>query len=124
METKPNINKFFHSALKNNIVKLHLSFFIFTLAGIAAKKASSFSLFSSSFFAFYSLELIFILTYAFIWQQVLKKIDLSIAYLNKSSTFIWTFLWAVIFFHETITINNILGVVIIIFGIALVFKNE
>jgi multidrug transporter EmrE-like cation transporter len=107
-----------------NVFKLHFSFFLFTLAGISAKKASSFSFFSSDFFAFYSLEIIFILTYAFIWQQVLKNIDLSIAYLNKSSTFIWTFIWAVVLFHETITIPNVIGVAIIIFGIVLVFKNE
>lgn len=106
-----------------SIIKLHFAFFLFTLAGISAKKASSLSLFSYGFFAFYFLEIIFLATYAFIWQQVLKKIDLSTAYLNKSSTFIWTFIWAVVFFHETITIPNVLGVTIIIIGIVLVFKD-
>ena len=38
--------------------------------------------------------------------------------------FIWTFIWAVLFFQETITVTNILGAAIIIMGIVLVFRDE
>ena len=57
--------------------------------------------------------------YAVLWQQVLKRIELSVAYMFKGTSIIFVMLLAYILFGEQITWNNILGAIIIIVGIVL-----
>lgn len=57
--------------------------------------------------------------YAVLWQQVLKYIELSVAYMCKGTALIFTMLLAYWLFGEPITTNNIIGAAIIIFGIIL-----
>jgi multidrug transporter EmrE-like cation transporter len=61
--------------------------------------------------------------YAILWQQVLRRIELSTAYMFKGSTLIFTMLFAALIFGEAITIPNIIGSVIIIFGITLLARS-
>ena len=61
--------------------------------------------------------------YAILWQQVLRRIELSSAYLFKGSTLVFTMLFAALLFGETITIPNIIGSVIIITGITLLARS-
>lgn len=60
--------------------------------------------------------------YAILWQQVLKRIDLSTAYMFKGTSLVFVMLLAAMLFGESITWTNIIGAVIIIFGIALYAK--
>ena len=60
--------------------------------------------------------------YAICWQQVLKRIDLSTAYMFKGTSLIFVMLLAFAFFGEAITLMNIIGAAIIIVGIALYAK--
>ena len=57
--------------------------------------------------------------YAVLWQQVLKRIELSLAYMFKGTSLIFVMLLAYILFGEQITWNNIVGAIIIISGIVL-----
>ena len=66
---------------------------------------------------FYGLEVVILGIYALLWQQVIKKYDLSIAYANKAVTLIWALLWSVILFKEHLKWNQIVGVLIVIAGI-------
>lgn len=52
---------------------LQLSIMILSIAGIFAKKASTVDFLSNKFLIYYSVELFFIVLYAILWQQVLKK---------------------------------------------------
>jgi len=61
--------------------------------------------------------------YAICWQQVLKRIDLSTAYMFKGTSLIFVMLLAFAIFGEAITMMNIIGACVIIVGIAL-FANE
>lgn len=61
--------------------------------------------------------------YAVLWQQVLKRIELSLAYMFKGTSLIFVMLLAYILFCEQITWNNIIGAMIIISGIVL-FANS
>ena len=65
-----------------------------------------------------------ILVYAILWQQVIKRIELSTAYMFKGTTIIFTMLFAYWLFGEQITWNNILGAVIIIIGIVLFARGD
>ena len=60
--------------------------------------------------------------YAIGWQQVLKHIGLSSAYMFKGTSLIFVMLLAFAFFGEAITLMNIIGACVIIVGIALYAK--
>lgn len=112
---------------KNRIKQLFIlqaAVLLYTCGGITGKFASARQLFSLQFFILYGLEIVFLGIYAIIWQQVIQKIDLSIAYANRSVNLLWTMLFAVSVFHETITIGNIIGVLLVILGICLVNSTE
>ena len=57
--------------------------------------------------------------YAILWQQILKRIELSLAYMFKGTSIVFVMLLAHIIFGEQITWNNIIGAIIIILGIVL-----
>ena len=60
--------------------------------------------------------------YAIGWQQILKHIEISTAYMFKGTSLIFVMLLASAFFGEQITINNIIGAAVIIIGITLFAK--
>ena len=57
--------------------------------------------------------------YAVLWQQILKRVELSVAYMFKGTSIIFVMLLACLLFGEQITWDNILGTIIIIAGIVL-----
>lgn len=61
--------------------------------------------------------------YAMLWQQILKRIELSLAYMFKGTSLIFVMLLAHVLFGEQITWNNVVGAIIIISGIVL-FANS
>ena len=60
--------------------------------------------------------------YAICWQQVLKRIDLSTAYMFKGTSLIFVILLAYALFGEAITLMNIIGAIVIVLGIILYAK--
>lgn len=107
-----------------NILLLQLIIIIYTLSGICAKFASNNEVLSIKFIAFYGLEILVLGIYAVLWQQVLKKFDVSVAYANRSIALIWSLIWSVLLFGEKITIQNIIGTIIVILGIVVVNLDE
>ena len=61
--------------------------------------------------------------YAVLWQQMLRRIELSMAYMFKGTSLVFVMLLAYIPFGEQITWNNIVGAIIIIVGIVLFAYN-
>lgn len=57
--------------------------------------------------------------YALLWQQVIKRMSLSTAYMFKGTSLIFVLLISALLFGEAITVNNMIGSAIIIFGIVL-----
>lgn len=103
-----------------DIIILQLIVMIYTLSGVAAKQASSYEFFSKEFIAFYAIEIFILGVYALLWQQSIKKFNLSVAYANRSIALVWSMMWAVIFFNETVTVKNIIGIMVVIAGTILV----
>lgn len=60
------------------------------------------------------------LIYAYFWQIVLAKLELSIAYLSKGTMLFWSMLWSSFLFKEQITWRNILAVALIFLGVYLI----
>lgn len=105
-------------------VELHILLFLFSLGSVCSKIAGQAEFLSMKFIIFYGLVLVILFGYALVWQQILKKLPLVTAYANKAVTVIWGLLWGTIIFKEQITIWNILGAAIIIFGIYMVVSAD
>lgn len=60
--------------------------------------------------------------YAICWQQILKRVELSTAYMFKGTSLIFIMLFAFALFDEQITLNNVVGAAVIITGITLFAK--
>ena len=78
---------------------------------------------SFQFILYYGIEMMILGVYAIIWQQLLKKFDVSIAYANKAMGLLWSIVWAILIFNDTITIKNVIGVLIVIIG-TIIVNNE
>lgn len=110
--------------LKDYIL-LYLTFLLFSAASIVNKLASGYDLFSLSFLLFYGSGLLILLIYAVLWQKILTRFDLTVAYANRASVTLMGMLWGVLIFHEEISWNMIFGAGIIIAGILIVVtQNE
>ncbi len=107
-----------------NIILLEIAFFIYALSSLFSKTAVSNNSSIWHMIGFYGLSLVMLGSYAIIWQQVLKRMDLSIAFSNKGVTIIWGILFGNVFFHETITIGMIIGSMLVIVGIILMMKEK
>lgn len=102
------------------IVFLQLAVMIYTLSSVAAKLAAGKEAFSIPFLLLYGLQILMLGVYALVWQQIIKRCDLSIAYANRSMAILWSLIWTVLFFHEILTIKNIMGVLIVFAGTMIV----
>ena len=102
------------------ILALQLVVMIYTLSSVAAKLASGQEPFSFSFLLFYGIDILILSIYAIAWQQIIKRCDLSVAYANRSMAILWSLIWTVVFFHEALTVKNIIGVLIVFAGTMIV----
>lgn len=98
---------------------LYGAFFIYSVVSVCSKMAAmqTQTLYTALFFG---LEFCVLGIYAIIWQQVLKRFDLSFAMSNKGIAVLFSMIWSVLIFHEKITVNNVIGLAIVIVGIGLV----
>ena len=64
------------------------------------------------------------MVYALAWQKIIKKFSLSTAYAHRSVYLIWSQVWAVLIFHESLSWNNILGMLIVLAGVMVVQHYE
>ena len=55
--------------------------------------------------------------YAILWQQVIKRFQLSVAYANKAITLLWALVWGVFIFHEDLTVGKVAGILLVMIGI-------
>ena len=60
--------------------------------------------------------------YAICWQQILKRVELSTAYMFKGTSLIFVVLLAALFLREQIAMMNIVGACVIVLGITLYAK--
>lgn len=107
-----------------NFVFLHLLLFIFSFCSVFSKLAAQNQFLSLKFFIYYCIAILILGIYAIFWQQILKKFTLTTAFINKAVTIIWGILWGIIFFKEKISINMIIGAIIVFIGVSLVVLSD
>ncbi|MDD3218202.1 MAG: EamA family transporter [Lachnospiraceae bacterium] len=106
------------------ILSIQAAVLIYTLSGICAKMAAGHEFLSFWFIFFYGLEICVLGVYAIVWQQIIKRYELSVAYVNRATAIFWSLIWAALIFREHISWKNILGVAIIFVGIMVVNTDE
>lgn len=107
-----------------SIVLLEIAFFIYSLSSMFSKQAMYDNPTTMHIIVFYLLSLFMLGVYAIIWQQVLKKLDLSVAFANKGITIIWGIIWGVLIFNEKVNIGMIIGAMIVILGIIVMMYSK
>lgn len=103
-----------------DILFLQAVIMLYTGSGITAKLAAGQELFSLPFLLYYGGEIVILGIYAVLWQQVIKRFELSVAYANRAMVLVWSLLWAVLIFREGISLQNLLGIALVIAGTVIV----
>lgn len=103
-----------------DFIYIQLLMIALSLAGVLGKLLSTTPFLSARFFLYLFGLNVLHMTYAIFWQQLLKKLPLSQAYMNKAIGIIWGLILGGVIFHEVITPFMIGGSVLIIYGLILV----
>ena len=113
--------------LKNYIV-LHLNILLCSFTGVFSKAASVqlniHGLHSILLYVFLMLMVLNCVLYALAWQKAIKHFDLNVAYANKTVYLIWSQVWAVVIFHENLSLQNIIGLLVVFVGVMVVQRYE
>ena len=100
-------------------VLLHAIVFLYSVSELVMKLASAQPFLSFKWCALYALVILILGVYAIIWQQLLKKLPLNLAYANKSLTLAWGMLLGAVVFDEAITVPKVIGAATVLLGVIL-----
>lgn len=114
-----------------NVLAIQAAVIVYTGSGICSKMASSHpgsvTLFGITVgglnitgYLWLFLEVCCLGAYAVLWQQIIKRFDLSVAYCNRAFAVCWSFLWGVLLFGERVKPLNLVGIAVVLAGILLV----
>lgn len=101
---------------RNLYILMAFVIFIESLSTALLKVAGQHPTLSFEFCLFYFLSVAIFGVDAICWQLMLERMPLGTAYMRKGGTYILFFFWAVVLFHETITLQNVIGMLIIVVG--------
>ena len=105
---------------------LHLTLLLYAVASVFAKAAGG-NLAARDYsptVIFLVLEAVTLGVYAVLWQQTLKRMPLSFAYSNKAVCTLWSCLFGLLFFGESLTLGKALGIVVVLAGVWLVVSEH
>ena len=101
------------------ILALNILLMFFSLGGIFSKLASKQPFLSLKFILCYGALLFIMFVYAIGWQQIIKRLPLTMAYANRAVTIVWGIIWGLLFFNEKLNLGKVIGAVIVIAGVLL-----
>lgn len=109
--------------MKNNkicvLFFLHVLLAVYSLSGICGKLAATFEVMSFGFILCYAGLLFIYGIYALCWQQIIKRLSLTVAFANKAITVVWGIIWGYLFFDEAITLQKLIGAAMVMTGIVI-----
>jgi drug/metabolite transporter (DMT)-like permease len=108
----------------SNVIILILVYLLYSIIAILTKYASSFIFLSVEYILLLISIVIILAIYALSWQQIIKRMPISDAYMFKGTSIVFVLLLSAWLFEEIITWQNIVGSIIIILGIALFAKAD
>ena len=99
------------------LIDLHLMLMIYSMSGIFSKLAAGQSFLSFRFCLYYGVIIALLGFYAIGWQQIIKRIPLTLAFANKAVTTVWGLVWGLLFFQERVTVGKTVGIALIVAGV-------
>ena len=103
---------------------LHLLLLLFSLTTVLSKLAAGEEFLSPRFCLFFGGEFVLLGIYALGWQQILKRLPLTLAYTNKAVTLVWSMVFGVLLFHETVSLRQVLGCALAVAGVVLFVRAD
>ena len=91
----------------------------YSLSALCSKKAASYPFASLGWLLFYGAVILILGLYALFWQQIIKRLPLSTAYMNKAATVVWGLVFGSVFFGERVSAPKLFGAALIVAGIVL-----
>lgn len=110
----------------SHLLLLHGTLLLYVFASVFAKYAGN-ALNQKAMplaLLFLFLEFLFLFIYSYLWQQVLKRMPLNFAYTNKAICTIWTVIFAIFCFGESLTLQKGIGIFIVLVGVLLVVSDN
>ncbi|MDY6374359.1 MAG: hypothetical protein SPK91_08140 [Bacteroidales bacterium] len=98
-------------------------YLLYSLSGVFSKYAAMQEFPSAAYIGYFAASLAVMGTFAIAWQQVLRHVELSTAFMFKGVNIIYMLIIVHFLFGEPITMQNIIGSAIIITGIILYAKS-
>ena len=103
------------------ILFMQILVFLFSISSLLTKVTAN-SLSANGIFSFKTIIPFFfagilMLVYAYFWQIVLSKLQLSVAYLSKGTMLFWSMIWSAFLFKEKVSWTNIVAVILIFIGV-------
>ena len=98
---------------------LHALLLLFSGTTVLSKLAAGEEFLSLRFCLFFGGEFLLLGIYALGWQQILKRLPLTVAYTNKAVTLVWSLVFGALLFHEQVGLRQIAGCVLVVFGVIL-----
>lgn len=108
-----------HYGIYGILVAINL---LYACTSICTRSAAQYEFMSLPYCLWFIAAIAVMGAYAIGWQQILKHVEISTAYMFKGTSLIFVMLLAFAFFGEAITLMNIIGACVIIVGIALYAK--
>lgn len=103
---------------KSYYALMYAGFLVYSFS-IVFSKLASLQAFLSAPYLLCFFGMVFALgVYAVLWQQILKKIPLSVAMANKPVALALSLLWAFVFFKEPLTAKTLVGIALVLAGMA------
>lgn len=101
------------------LVALHVLLLVYSFSGFFSKKAAYQPFMSPKFILLYAGMLFILAVYAIGWQQIIKRLSLTLAFANKAVTVVWGMVCGALFFGESVTPTMLLGALLVIVGVTL-----
>ena len=109
---------------KRVFLALHVLLFLFAFTAVLSKLAAQEEFLSLRFFLFFGGEFLLLGGYALGWQQILKRMPLTLAYTNKAVTLVWSLIFGALLFHESVSVKQILGCALVVAGVVLFVRAD
>lgn len=106
------------------LLLLHVLLLAYSLASVLSKLAGAKPFLSAGFILLYGGALLLLFGYAVLWQQVLKRLPLSVAYANRGAVLLWGMLWGWLIWGEAITPLKLVALGIVLAGVYLVVSAD
>ncbi len=109
---------------KRVFLALHLLLLFYSLSSVLSKLAAAQPFLSFQFFLCYGGMFVILVLYALGWQQILKRLPLTVAFANKAVTLVWSMVFGALLFHEQIRLNQVIGCALAVIGVVLFVQPE